>query len=55
MIKVKKYVGLLCAMLSIGALVASCSSEEEMAQGVADQRPVEVGFERGHGFPDTGH
>ncbi len=36
MIKVKKYVGLLCAMLSIGALVASCSSEEEMAQGVAD-------------------
>ena len=36
MIKVKKYVGLLCAMLSIGALVASCSSEEEMAQSTTE-------------------
>ena len=36
--KMKKYVVMFCALLAMGASVASCSSDEEVVQGALQMR-----------------
>lgn len=43
--KMKKYVVMFCALLAMGASVASCSSDEEVVQGAAGQGEAMVMFD----------